>query len=1049
MEENFILNDSLENERKLGRKEKKELERKRKEKEKKKEKEIQKNKEMIKKKEKEKKKEEIKEKKMKKLENAKTPKIFSKNLRSKKVSEKNYEGESSEEESKMNKSKEGKKLKKSKSNIGYHNENFENSIIKAYEKLSLYYKGKKTEKKKEENEYNPELISCLRSCEKKLRNALNILKKDKNIVLNRNILDKLSRLTEHDKINLNYVIGNIYMVLMKRGKVFDYKDENFENNDLVYFTNKVIQLKDILINTRNGIFYKKSLIKYLNYIIKEFKFEQEQLQIINQVLEDNKDKEHKLILQRDFDDVVYSISESLIKQNNSYEQYYILIKNKKLILNMIKNINIKSKEYFHRYLEFGKTLSYLFFNKSFRIYLSENGEDEEIYEKNELFGFTGIFFDGNRNKREIGLISSENYLIDLDDEIEELRENICDIIIAYINKFINLKDNFSIQYIVYTLIKRIYFSHYENFEDISKNLLCKSLANLCFFEESIDLVHYFINKIMKSKEEDQSLKNILIRQLNKAKNEKGFLYNYSKFFELEDKPDNKIIEEEILDIEKDIKEKKEEAIIKKGEEEDTISESLSQSQSLRESEYEDDEEEEDDLDEIQRYYKINSEILFILEKDLKIGFFNIQNIKQGEKFIFYEELNNSYGILDFCMYIKELDINIKITDLTEGRIIFQMKGIDQLIHCPFKLIMFFTNPRIIKFEIDNSFSWFTSKTIKYKTNIFYPGNPFSIGTKILLNNYKNEILKGEKSRNKKIKKEEKIDLLNNNNIKNLLITKIDGENKVFNCDNVKNNLKKVKQMIKSKELNISSIFIEIKKSENKEEILSNFYYNDKEKGFIKNKLIKETFEEYILNFITKSNNYNLNIINLYIINGDLEQNENDIRESYNKYPLKKILNFEPVIKYEGIIQKILFFVQDLNQAQLLYYLYKQNIQNEPFDKVILLNYTKDCGYQTALFNNGETILNPIEFQEINKNKNLEENIDIIINGIRAINEEEKKINILLTKSIDEKEEYINPEKIEDILIKKLENKNNIKIEKLDKDFNKEIEMNSHVFYLDN
>jgi len=92
---------------------------------------------------------------------------------------------------------------------------------------------------------------------KKLRNALNILKKDKNIVLNRNILDKLSRLTEHDKINLNYVIGNIYMVLMKRGKVFNYKDENFENNDLVYFTNKVCQLKYILINTINRIFYKK------------------------------------------------------------------------------------------------------------------------------------------------------------------------------------------------------------------------------------------------------------------------------------------------------------------------------------------------------------------------------------------------------------------------------------------------------------------------------------------------------------------------------------------------------------------------------------------------------------------------------------------------------------------------------------------------------------------------------------------------------------------------------------------------------------------------
>ena len=81
-------------------------------------------------------------------------------------------------------------------------------------------------------------------------------------------MDKLSRLTEHDKININYEIGNIYMTLMKRGNILNYRDKNFEINDLVFFTNKVIQFKDILINTKNGIFYKKSLIKFLNYIIK-------------------------------------------------------------------------------------------------------------------------------------------------------------------------------------------------------------------------------------------------------------------------------------------------------------------------------------------------------------------------------------------------------------------------------------------------------------------------------------------------------------------------------------------------------------------------------------------------------------------------------------------------------------------------------------------------------------------------------------------------------------------------------------------------------------
>ena len=1066
MEESYILNDIKgENKRKLGRKEKQYIEKKEKEKEK--EKIIKKKKEdkKIKEKIKEKKKEEEKEnkEKEKRNENIKIPKLFNKNLKSKRKRQNDFQY--SEENSKINiinTSKDGidiinddnirkenkQKSKKLKLNIRKENqsEEFENNIIKAYEKLSTFSKKEKNNKN-EDIVYNPDLISCLKLCEKKLRNALNILKNNKNILLNRNIMDKLSRLTEHDKININYEIGNIYMTLMKRGNILNYRDKNFEINDLVFFTNKVIQFKDILINTKNGIFYKKSLIKFLNYIINEVEFEPDQLKIMKQVIEDNKNIEHKILLQRDFDDVAYSISEYLIKQNNIYEQYNILIQNKKLILDMIKKINIKNKDMYPRYLEFGRTLSYLFFNKSYRVYLSEqtDSENEETEENNELFGFTMTFFDGHKNKGELNFVNSENYLIEYDDEIEESREKICDIIINFANKFINLKNDFPIQYIVYILIKRIYFSEYKNYEDICSNLLAQSLINLCFFEESIDLADYFINKIIKSNEEnEQRFKNSLIKKIKKVKNTEGFLYNFPLSYDIEN--NEAIIEEEKLDNEEENINNEEEE--KKDEENNDLQKYVSDTdESQSQSQIDDDNyEDEDELDKIDKYYKINSEILFLLEKDLKIGFFNIQNIRQGEKYNFYEEINNSYGILDFCMYIKELDINIKIIDLTEGRVIFQKKGIDQLLHCPFKLVMFFTNPRILKFEIDNSFSWFTSKTIKYKTNILYPENPYSIGHKILLNNYKNEMVKDEKIKNKKKAKEEKIEL--NNNIENLLITKIDGENKVFNCDNVKNNLKVIKQMMKNKELNIYSIYLEIKKNENEENI-SNFYYNDKEKGFIKNKLDKETFENYVFDLVSKSNTNNLNIINLYVINGDLASNEKDLYKNYNNYSIKKILGFEPIIKIEGIIQKILFVVQNLNQVQILYYLYKQKMKKEELNNLILLNYTKDCGYQKVLYKNGDITLIPNELIEINKNKSLEENIDILINGIKSLKEEGKNINILLTKSIDQKEILINPENIEKILNEKIENNNSIKIDNLNSDFNKEIEINSHVFYLDN
>ena len=1049
-----MLNDLKgSNERKLGKKERKEMEKKEKQKEKKKEKELERKKEEMIKKEKKKKKEEKRENNIKEKnnDNPKIPKLFNKNLKSKKKSKKEYDEESSEENSKINiitSSKDGLSLinksnikSKSKKMKENQSENFENNIIKTYEKLSTFYKSQKNN---DDMINNPQLISCLKICEKKLRNALNILKQDKNIMINRNILDKLSRLTEHDKINLNYVIGNIYMILMKRGKIFNYKSDNFEMNDLVYFINKVIQFKDILINTRNGIFYKKSLMKYLNYAMNEFELKEEQKKIINKVLEENKEMKHELILHRDFDDVVYSISEVIVKQNNSYEQYNILIKNKKMILDMIKKLNIKSRQLYNRYLEFGRILSYLFFNKSYRVYVSDQNDLEGGYKPMDIFGFTEIFFDGNKNKGEIDLINAENYLIDYDDEIEELKEKICDIIINYAIKFINLKDDFTMQYIIYTLSKRIFFSNFKKYEDISRDLLAKSLVNLCFFEDSVDLSSYFINKVLNSKdEEDKLFQSILIKQLKKFKDQKGIYTLFPNLSFLMKNKENNKIEEEKLDKEKDIineEEEKEEEI--NNEKKEGENEEMSEiSESQKESEYEADEEDEK-TEGIQKYYKVNSEILFLLDKDLKIGFFNIQKIRQGEKFIFYEEINNSYGILDFCMYIKELDINIKIIDLTEGKVIFEMKQIDQLINCPFKLTMFFINPRILKFEIDNSFSWFTSKVIKYKTNVFYPVNPYSIGHRLLLNNYKNEILKKEKKTNKKKNKEEKIEI--NNNIENLIVTKIDGENKVYNCENVKNNLKEIKHMIKNKDLNIYSIFIEI----NEENHNSYFYYNDKEKGFVKSKLNKETFEEYIYSFISKSNINNINIINLYVINGDLEQNGNEAFMNYSKYPIKKILGFEPLIKIEGIIPKILFFIQNLNQSQLLYYIFKKKTKPEQFDKLILINYTKDCGYQLVLCNNGEIFLNPNEFKGINKNKTLEENIDILINGINTIKEEQKNFNILVTKSIDEKENLITPEKISEILNKKTENKDLIKIEQLNSDFNKEIEINSHVFYLD-
>ena len=114
----------------------------------------------------------------------------------------------------------------------------------------------------------------------------------------------------------------------------------------------------------------------------------------------------------------------------------------------------------------------------------------------------------------------------------------------------------------------------------------------------------------------------------------------------------------------------------------------------------------------------------------------------------------------------------------------------------------------------------------------------------------------------------------------------------------------------------------------------------------------------------------------------------------------------------------------------------------------MINYSKYGGYQIALFKNEEIIIDSNDFKGLNKNKSLDENIAIISKGINQIYEKDKNLSIILTQPVDNSEKDITPDKIEKKLKKKI-NKDNIRIIKLEEQFNKELTINSHVFYLDN
>ena len=216
--------------------------------------------------------------------------------------EENNENEENEEKEDLG-YKYKKKANKGKKELNTILEEEEEEEKEESEKKEKNEKKEEAEENEEEDEENEEesdeekteseLNSDMQYCEKKLRSALNICKNDLYMIINRNIIDKLSRIALHKRINLNYILGNIYTVLMSKEFLFDYNDEdNFDVNDLLLFINKVIQFRDDIKEAKIKISYDEALKNFLFFITEQFELEKDQLKSINKVLDEDTDIDH-------------------------------------------------------------------------------------------------------------------------------------------------------------------------------------------------------------------------------------------------------------------------------------------------------------------------------------------------------------------------------------------------------------------------------------------------------------------------------------------------------------------------------------------------------------------------------------------------------------------------------------------------------------------------------------------------------------------------------------------------------------------------------------
>ena len=510
---------------------------------------------------------------------------------------------------------------------------FQFHLIEAYKHISGFYQNPlnaKIIKDKKIEKNNNQLQNNIQLCENELRIALNKLNESSKIELNKNILDKISRIIHHNKINILLILGKICMNLMSREKLFDSNDKNLEINTVIFFINEICYLNSILKETYLGNKLNQESIKFIEKIINDFKFEKDQFSALKNLIDvqTEKQKQNKLNL-NSLEEMILSINDLMQTQDNYYMQYQIIINNFDYIIGMINQTDANDRNNLGNYIELGKIFAYLLFNKKYVLFMK--GQKNE----NDPQGVIKLLFDGCEDNYLLSVVEGEKYYIDYDNEIEQMREKLSDLIIKYIERYKSITNIFEFQYVLYVLIKRVYFLYYEKNKNKIEPILAEIMVNLCFYNvDSIEEIKIFINEILNSKDpKNNNLKSLLTRKIDFVKMNHNFQYKH---------------------IEKN---------------------------------------ENNDNNYFTSIENISNETILLLESDLKLGYFLTKKINSGDKFTFYVELTEPYGLIDLCVNIEEYNIKLSILNLTESKVILSPSEINA-ISSPFKMSMFFTKPII-------------------------------------------------------------------------------------------------------------------------------------------------------------------------------------------------------------------------------------------------------------------------------------------------------------------------------------------------------------------
>ena len=407
---------------------------------------------------------------------------------------------------------------------------FEQYIINAYMSLQSQEKG-----------IEIRINECYNNLEKALYNIQN----NQSIQINKNIIDKLKRICKHQKLNLLMIIGKIYIVLLHKENLFN--PNSYDDILLITFLNEVINLHEMLKETSLNLKFERGSVFFFKKIIDNFKLLEEQKEVIEEIILNNKNKHIKTKVDTDsFDDMIHTLYDNLINQENLFEQYNVIIDNKDNILGCIVNSDINENNNYESYLDLGKILLIFFFNELFIINTELNSKGNYQTKK--------ILFNGEeKEQKTLEFIDSIKFKIYFDEDIDNCRKEIIQLIMRYVEKYKKI-NNIEFQHITYSLLKIIYLYYYDYKDKKNKlkfdDFFSEILINICSFQkeqEIVEIPKHFMKYILKSKkEEDSNLKEQISKKINLLKSNPS--YDFETVYISNSIPKYEILEIDDVDI---------------------------------------------------------------------------------------------------------------------------------------------------------------------------------------------------------------------------------------------------------------------------------------------------------------------------------------------------------------------------------------------------------------------------------------------------------------------------------------------------------------------